>query len=360
MTLAESAPPRLRSIGLGELLDQAVRLYRRNFTRFIGMLALVQVPLALLQLGVSFLTSAGYVERMQDPFAFQSTDPFEALGAGYFAGIGASLLLAIIAFLAIQGVAAAALTRAIADSYLGRPPGILEAYRRVGRSWVDLVLALLLAGIIVLALSLWATFIPCLGWFSGPGILAFLAMGVIPLMAPVIVLERRGATAGLRRAWDLARSRFWWVMGFLLVLTVFSQVVVGGPSALLGVAISFLGGDPVSNLPLRTLAQSLVSVAFGLLYYPLHLTAIALLYFDLRVRSEGFDLSLSAEGAKGEPLDVATVASTAPTSAVRPLLTWPEVGNFALASVLVFVGFGILMLVYMMLGLLPLMASGGI
>ena len=59
MTLAESAPPRLRSIGLGELLDQAVRLYRRNFTRFIGMLALVQVPLALLQLGVSFLTSAG-------------------------------------------------------------------------------------------------------------------------------------------------------------------------------------------------------------------------------------------------------------------------------------------------------------
>ena len=46
----ESQPlPALRPLRLGELLDQAIRLYRRNFITFIGIIALVYVPLMILQ-----------------------------------------------------------------------------------------------------------------------------------------------------------------------------------------------------------------------------------------------------------------------------------------------------------------------
>ena len=42
--------PDLRPLTLGEILDRAVRLYRRNFANFIGIIALVQVPLSIIQL----------------------------------------------------------------------------------------------------------------------------------------------------------------------------------------------------------------------------------------------------------------------------------------------------------------------
>jgi hypothetical protein len=359
MNAVDVSVPRLRPLNLGELLDQVIRLYRRNFLTFVGILALVQLPLAILQLALAFLTSTGLTNRLENPAALEATNPFEILGPEYFIGIGSSFLLSILGLLLIQGVASAALTRAIADSYLGRPSGIFVSYRRIGRSWLDLVAALFLGGLLLLGLSVWAFFVPCVGWFTGPGILAFLAMGVIPLTAPVVVLEKRQAVQALRRAWDLARTRFWWVMGFVFVLYVFAQVVVGGPSALLGLALNFVGGDATSTLALRTVVASLVTLAFGLLYYPLQLAAIALLYFDLRVRSEGFDLSLLAEGAKGEKLDVVDLATQAPAQATSRLITWKEVGYFAVLSLVVGAGFTVLWVIYMVL-IMAGAAAGGV
>ena len=43
-----SAVPVLRPLRLGELLDQAVRIYRRNFLTFIGIIALVYIPYSVL------------------------------------------------------------------------------------------------------------------------------------------------------------------------------------------------------------------------------------------------------------------------------------------------------------------------
>ena len=48
--------PTLRPLGIGELLDQAIRLYRRNFLSFIGIIAVVQLPLGLLQFVLALLT----------------------------------------------------------------------------------------------------------------------------------------------------------------------------------------------------------------------------------------------------------------------------------------------------------------
>ncbi len=58
-TQAPSIDPiisRLRPRSVGEILDQAFRLYRRHFLTFIAIIAVVHVPLQLaLQLATAFL-----------------------------------------------------------------------------------------------------------------------------------------------------------------------------------------------------------------------------------------------------------------------------------------------------------------
>jgi hypothetical protein len=39
------ALPHLRAMSLPELLDQAIRLYRQNFVKFVGIIAIPYIPL---------------------------------------------------------------------------------------------------------------------------------------------------------------------------------------------------------------------------------------------------------------------------------------------------------------------------
>jgi hypothetical protein len=320
----------LRPLTLGEILDQAIRLYRNNFANFIGILAIPYIPLIILQTGTSYLMTSSLTDF--DPSA--STYP-TLFGPSYWFGLLGTFAAAILQFVFIQGVATAALTRAIADNYVGNRTDILGAYRALGGSWLRLLLALLLAFLIGIGLVIWLL-VPCVGWFTGPGILLFLFAIIVPLIAPVIVLERHGAWDSLRRAWTLSRSRFWWMLGFAFILYLFSQIVITGPTALAGFLLQVVlpaGSNSFSQPLLTTILQSLVTMVFSLLYLPLQLTAITVVYFDLRIRSEGLDLALQ------------TAEPAAPTEANRPvflpeitpapqgsIITWAEVGYFALIT----------------------------
>lgn len=325
--MTTAAMPTLRPLGLGELLDQAIRLYRRNFFKFIGIVAVVQVPLALIQ----FLVSISAFERflyadMQDP---------ADLTMATFSSLGQTVLIAVLSLILVQGVATAALTRAIADSRLGQPTGILEAYRKIGSAWSRLIGALLLIMLLAIGLLIWML-VPCIGWFTGPGMLAVLGFLVSPLVAPVIVLESKSATQAIRRAWDLARRRFWWMLGFVLILSLLGQFIITGPSLLIGGA---LGAFSVSTLELtqvdvvQAMTQSLTTLVLGLIYLPLQLTAITLLYFDLRVRTEGLDLALQSESIAGQPVDFSNLIAHAPPASSGGVVTGTEMAYFALLTV---------------------------
>jgi hypothetical protein len=339
MPMTTAAAPHLRPLGLGELLDQAIRLYRRNFLKFIGIIAVVQIPLALLQLLVSLSTVGGVVARAQNPSSVSPDDPLSAFGPGYFAGIGVGLLLGLISFILVQGIAAAATARAVADSYLGEPTGMVEAYRKIGRAWGSILGALLMVVLLFAALLLW-TVIPCIGWFTGFGLLFFFAAVIVPLIAPVIVLENQRAAASIRRAWDLARRRFWWTLGFVFILYIFSLLIIAGPTTLLTFLMQSLLGNPLQSgnasdlFTLQTVIQSLSSLVLSLLYLPLQVTCITLMYFDLRVRTEGFDLALSAESALGAQAGTAALTLPAPPPESKGLVTWPELGYFALIELM--------------------------
>ena len=327
---ASSSLPVLRALRLGELLDQAIRLYRRNFLTFIGIIAVVYVPLMILQtISSTWLSSSLLnISAAQGPEEIFSN-------SSYWLGLLSTVVLGFLQIILVQGIANGALTRAVADNYLGRKTNILDAYRGIGKSWVSLLGALLLLGLVFIVAAFWSI-VPCIGWVTGPGMIAFLLMAVNPMVAPVVVLEGKSALDAIQRAWSLTRRRFWPVLGYIFVLGLFSLLVVNGPVAIVNAVLpQFLGSfeDPTLRVVVLSIIQMLVTLTFLLIYYPLQMTALTLIYFDLRVRTEGFDLALLTMN-ESELADTSQAMAAPPSQPAERLMTGADLGNFAILTLL--------------------------
>jgi hypothetical protein len=315
-------PTRLRPMSIGDMLDAAFRLYRRHFLTFVGIVALLQVPMAMLQ----FLTQLPYLQTLQrftarpfgavpgqnlfDLFPFAELLPYYAL----------VFVLTILQYLLVYNLMTGALANAIARSYLGQPISILSAYNIGFKRVAALIVASLtpfaismlfiaiLAGCAIGALS-------TLGVRSGeqPNIgLAIAALiglvGVVFVMivgglffyvrlllaTQAIVLEGQGPFAGLRRSWRLVGQAFWRSLGIFLLVYAFMYVVslvIQLPLVVIG---AFFGMLFDNSLPYQGIA-SLVTYGVLILVLPLQFIVFTLLYYDLRVRKEGYDLELMAQ-----------------------------------------------------------------
>jgi hypothetical protein len=341
------AQPILRPLSLGELLDRAIRLYRGNFLTFIGIIAVVYVPLMVLQTAVGALMGSSMLEAR-----FSTPDELFS-NAGYWIAIFSSIILGLAQFVLVQGIATGALTRAVADNYLGKKTGILDAYRGIGGSWLTLIGALLLLGIIIFLLVIWFL-VPCIGWLTGLGMLLFVGAAVNPLVPPAVVLEKQGVIDSIKRAWSLARRRFWPVLGYIFVLYLFSWIIVNGPTAIANILLTQFTpplGDPTMQLVVTSIIQGLVQLVFVLIYYPLQMTAFTLIYFDLRVRTEGFDLAfLTMEASDSK--DLADVTTVPAPQVNESLVTWNEMGNF---TILTLAGAGLYVLFLTIIGAIGLL-----
>jgi len=359
-------PPLLRPLTLGQLLDRAIRLYRQHFLVFIGIIAVALVPITLIQYGVSLVNFAA-VQRallqMRDPLVEQN--PLRLIAAELAAmGGGSEALVTILTFILVQGVATCALSKAIEDSYLGRPVGILDSYKKVATLWLPLLLVLALGLLIGVGLYIWMI-VPCVGWLTGPGMLLFFIYAVYRLIPAAVVIEDRRGLSAIARVWELTRRRFWWVLGFVIVLGVLASIILVGPIAL----VTGLGGAlsqsimPLASAQARFAVQTAlsqtVSFVFQLVYLPLQLTALILMYFDLRVRTEGFDLALEASSVSAEGQAAVEATPPAPAPEPKPLITVNEAGYFAAISLGILLLCGILYAAIIGVALLSVGASRG-
>jgi hypothetical protein len=264
----------------------------------------------------------------------------------------AVLVFAILFIFLVQGFGNAALVRAIADGYAGKPVGILASYMRLKDAGWRLCFALLWMMLLFTGFVIF-TFIPCVGWLGGPGLLLFLFWIVLPMLAPVVVIENRGPLASAGRAWDLGRTRFWWLIGYALILALLNLLVIFGPSVLIGSILRFFllaHSDPLNpaagrDLLVLTVVQSLVNMLGTILVVPLQFSAMTVAYFDLRVRSEGLDLAVQASAPKeNAPLELPDAAAMrSPTR----LITGTDVGNFILLSLGFFAVYALLILAFL-------------
>lgn len=254
-------PLELRPRGVGELLDGAIKLYVANWATFMGIVAVVVVPLGLLQ-------------------ALFAAPP--AIGGAAPAPGGAALVLGLVQGLLLFTLVEAAMAKTAAAVYLGEPVGIGKAYRFA----VPLVGALLWVGLLA-------------GLAFAVGLLLLVVPGIFFLLRfyfarIVVVVEGERGTQAMRRSWRLVKGSTWRVLGIILLVTLIAGVAQAILAVPFGIA-GFFTQTPALNSVGNVIASVLVT--------PLVSLATVLLYFDLRVRKEGFDLELLARdlGPGGEP-----------------------------------------------------------
>lgn len=285
----------LRPLQLGEILDGTFSIYGRHFALFMRLsMIVVWLPTAL---WVYFQVRYG---GARGPELFAAFELHTATAILTLLGL---LVLSTAASLMLK----AGTIQIISDSYLGREPQLGSALRLgaariipllvVVFSKVLLFFVVYLAGgiavvVLVLMARLGGTALAVLvGIVGGIGLcwgLVYIACGY-GVTTPVVVLEDlHSAFDAFRRSWDLTRSFRLKVLGVSAVTWLISyflpQLVVG----VIGVLI--LAASPALQ-PFLVVVASLL----GILLAPIMPCALTLLYYDLRVRREAFDLEMLSQ-----------------------------------------------------------------
>jgi hypothetical protein len=122
---------------------------------------------------------------------------------------------------------------------------------------------------------------------AGVGLLV--AMTFFLVAAPAIAVEGLGPFAGMGRSFRLAGRRFWWLLGFALL----SGLVASTLGQVLGLLPQLLG--LVLGPDLGWIALGVGTIVTQLVATTVVGASTALVYLDLRIRQEGFDLAWAAE-----------------------------------------------------------------
>lgn len=242
-------------MGVGEILAGAIKLYGAHWATFMGLVTVVVIPLGLLQ-------------------ALVGTPP--ALRG---AASGPAIALEAIEGLLVFAVVKPAMAKTAADAYLGEPTRIATTYRYAAPLIGSLLWVAVLTGLAVLG-----------------GFILLLIPGILLLVRfhfalIVLVVEGKRGTQAMRRSWRLVTGSSWRVLGIVLLvqlITTVAALILAAPFAIAEVVTA------PGVVPEASTFTIIGDVLTSVLIAPLGSLAAVLLYFDLRVRTEGFDLEVLA------------------------------------------------------------------
>lgn len=302
---AEPLTPQLRPLGVGEILDVGIKIYLRNWLALWKIVVFVVLPAQILV----NLVSASAVSKRVDTFELNPQgQPVSIEKHDLTVVLVGGLLGALIGYIAGL-LAQAACFRAVADAYLGEQVNWRASLRFALRRIPGLVLLSIATSIVILV-----GFVLCIV----PGVYFWVAYSVA---VPVLLVEGSGAFPSMGRARGLVKGRWWGTAGVAVVGYVLIAIVSSGLTfVVVGVAFAHPEQNTASGFVLNTLASTVASM----LTTPAAAAFATVLYIDLRVRKEGFDLLLLARGLGTEVVPTGGVPSffpPAPPSSQPPF--WP-------------------------------------
>ncbi len=255
--------PELKARSLADVVRLSLQLYRDHFGLLLGIAAIGLAPLLLLPV----LRQVQFV-RYDLVWSF----------------------LAVMSGVVIMGMS----SLAVGNAFLGKPLSIRQIMASFGRRNPFAVLggaSFVAAAVVIFALLRMAL---SRAGAAGTLVLALAAIFTLwalarwSLFAQSAAVENHGVFASLRRSFTLVKGGFWRAAGLLLLLLA---AFVGLP-AVIG---RTLGLMLLSKVPAAGSLLALVAVLFAM---PVFAAGMTLLYFDFRIRREGF--SAAALGAEME------------------------------------------------------------
>jgi hypothetical protein len=315
----------LAPLGAGDLIDRAVRLYRRHLFVLIRIAAppviIVAAGWMMLSLSVQklFLTSV-----TRDLFF-------------YIPMLIIALVVMLIGYLLILVVMGGATRTLVAHLLRNDPVTASATYTAVKARFGALLLASFIvlvwilasfsvsamggqtvAGVIMFIAALFMAVLPV--WFAAiiggiGGILAiglstwlfFLMAGRVAYVHQVMLVEGKGVFDAVGRSFALAQGN----VRRLMAMTLFTTFATLSAMAILVFLIGLLGD--LSGIHLRNsaewpawyaIAYSILGPLSSILLTPVWMLGLSLLYVDERVRHEGYDLELMAARQLGEVPDI--------------------------------------------------------
>lgn len=318
-----SAPPKpgvipLRPLGVGEILDGAFQATRKNAKAMFGSAILFQLIVAILMaLATGAFFGAGVnVESFLQPNG-EPTAAGVGFGLGVFTVFMLLTLLNSFSVFVLQGVLVIPVSRSVLNQHTAFKQmwsrakgriwpliGLCALWLFVGTPLFITGLILLIAGGVAAGLNGWLIFLLVLGLLA-----AGIWIAIKILLAPAaLVLEEIGVWASIGRSWKLVRGNWWRVFGITLLTLVIVAIVTSVVTVPIQLIVSFLGvgtmGAPQSteNALMTSLIVSLVSTiissVFAAVAYAFQAGVTALMYVDLRMRREGFDIVLMKESER--------------------------------------------------------------
>lgn len=291
---------KLHAMRFGELLDTTLGLYRRNFWSF---LRIVSVYFIAMLIGVLML------------FLDDSVSPTGKI-AIWVPTVGVIFSVCVFGVSGLVSASAQAYLVGTVRTGAALRQGMHQFLPCFVSSLLFAVLAILLA---VVLIGLWEelckslvprsyfsvltmlTMVPVLGWF----------VTCWTFFVSTILVEGSSMRAGLRRARDLIRGTWWRVAGMIFGIFLFSfalsfifRITIGGLLTL----TEFENGEFIEGLLMGVwdipVERSGLSFSSSLMYIiclggdtftmPIWGIGSTLLYFNQRIRKEGFDIEMMA------------------------------------------------------------------
>lgn len=228
-----------------EIVDAAIEVYRRNPIHFLLLAAIVRVPWLIVQI----IFVAG---RETEVAAFITS---------MLIGVGT---------LVSYFVMSAMIAQMASDLYLGHETDAFQTLSKVKGRILSVFIASIAKGI-ALGIGLLLFLFPAV-WVTA------LVFAVIPS----IVIEKRGVGEAFARSSALSegmKSHILSAVGLVVII----RIVVEMGIALMSFAIT-----------MPEMRYVVIAIA-GILIYPLMGIAETLIYYDVRIRKEGFDIEMMAQ-----------------------------------------------------------------
>jgi hypothetical protein len=264
------------AMSVGDILDRGLKVLLARLPTFYAINLIVLSPIIALQLLRPELESGELQPGQNEPLANSPV------------GVGLIFLATLVLNLIFSQIGNAAVLHVIAQEFVDQRVGLGQAFRFAFHRFGRLLGAAILAG-----LTIGLGFVLCLV----PGILFFVWYIFV---SQVVVVEGLKAEKALSRSKELTSGYRWRIFGILVLFIVIGMISQGSAGLLervlptqesvrtdFGYTSVFIYRNYVINVLVIQLVNILVQTYLAV--------CITLLYFDIRIRKEGFDLELAAQ-----------------------------------------------------------------
>ena len=287
-----SETSKLQPMRVGDILDTTFSLYRKHFLMFLGLTSIYFFGLLL-----EYSLREFIAEKSQ------------------------KALISTLAAMPFAIVSMGGVVFASATIYLGNDTTSGASLRQVFRRFFPMLWSHLIWRL-TLVISL-ASFTTLLLLIVRRNIIGMLVLFVFPFSIciyymvcwvfymPIVLLEEPRVMYALRRSSELVRSKWWQILGILILILLASYAIAIIFKLSLGFILIFTklaGNTDLRNIVKWSILETVldsdnflfyaimtcIDLIMTALVFPIWVIGVTLLYFDRRVRKEGYDIELTA------------------------------------------------------------------